>query len=44
MTQIQNSKQTNNPSTKMLKGVINGRPGFAERCDKTVVKVLVIEY
>jgi hypothetical protein len=36
--------QTKNPSTVVPNGVINDRPGFAKRCDKTLMTVLVIEY
>jgi hypothetical protein len=32
------------PSTVVPNGIITGRPGFARRCDTTVVNVLVIEY
>ncbi len=34
----------NDPSTVVPNGIITGRPGFAKRCDTTVVNVWVIEY
>ena len=42
MTQIRNSKYK--LITLVLNSIITGGPGFAKRCNKIVMNVLVIEY